>query len=212
MFHFSSLRVSFSAVLLHNKRMTSGASLGLIPRNSAAGSFIRDLRNFILFLKTMSLIDKVRLSSGSCCKGIQRSGCFLTLRVSFSLLCCTINKWKTKRVSGWYSASISAYIQFPDDLLFLFERQKHLFANHLAYRNKQRSAVSQFATEYLSYALHNKKYRIGTHSDGSIFSVLQSFIFKMLIPDAAIRNPPTMLSSFTNSVEKNEADKYKATK
>lgn len=62
MFHFSSLRVSFTDVLLRNKRMTSGASLGLIPRSSAAGSFIRDLRNFILFLKTMSLIDKVRLS------------------------------------------------------------------------------------------------------------------------------------------------------
>ena len=62
MFHFSSLRASFTDVLLRNKRITSGASLGLIPRSSAAGSFIRDLRNLILFLKTMSLTDKVRLS------------------------------------------------------------------------------------------------------------------------------------------------------
>ena len=36
-------RVQFPAVLLHNKLMTSEASLGLIPRNSAVGSFINHM-------------------------------------------------------------------------------------------------------------------------------------------------------------------------
>ena len=40
-----------------------------------------------------------------------------------------------------------------------------------------------------------KKKMIGTSRAGSIFSVLQSLIFRMDRPDAAIKNPPTIVIS-----------------
>lgn len=58
----------------------------------------------------------------------------------------------------------------------------------------------------------NTKNKIGTSNAGSIFKVLQSFIFKILRPELAINTPPTIESSLTNSGEKNEPDKYCATR
>ena len=43
----------------------------------------------------------------------------------------------------------------------------------------------------------------GTRSDGSIFSVLQSFIFKIEIPELAIKIPPRREISVSNSGVKN---------
>lgn len=46
-----------------------------------------------------------------------------------------------------------------------------------------------------------KKKAIGMSRDGSRFMVLNSLIFKMLIPEAAIRKPPTIDNSVINSAE-----------
>ena len=48
---------------------------------------------------------------------------------------------------------------------------------------------------------------IGTNNAGSIFNVLQSFIFKILIPELAIKTPPIIESSVIKASEKKEPDK-----
>ena len=55
-------------------------------------------------------------------------------------------------------------------------------------------------------------WRNGIARDGSIFKALQSLIFKMPIPELAIKMPPTMHSSAIISSEKKEPDKFFATR
>lgn len=53
---------------------------------------------------------------------------------------------------------------------------------------------------------------MGINKEGNMFKVLQSFIFNILIPELAIKIPPTIEISTIKSFEKKDADKKLAIK
>lgn len=70
--------------------------------------------------------------------------------------------------------------------------------------HKQKLIISSFEIYSIAFIINHT---IGTNNAGSIFSALQSLIFKMDSPELKIRNPPIRETSLSNSAVRKD-DKY----